>query len=106
MKKLSKELMKYQEEHHYTYESLANDLNLSKSAVYAYIKEYRNPNWKTLEQIARKINKNVLSLIDDCDYEADIKLLDALKKDPTIYEYFQKNTKTILSKIKKMILNK
>ena len=90
MKKLSKELVKYQKEHHYTYETLAQELNLSKSAVYAYSKNLRNPNWKTLEQIAKKINKNILSLIDDNDYEADIKLLDTLKKDPTIYEYFLK----------------
>ena len=106
MKKLSKELVKYQKEHHYTYETLAQELNLSKSAVYAYSKNLRKPNWKTLEQIAKKINKNILSLIDDNDYEADIKLLDTLKKDPTIYEYFLKNSKTILPKIKKMIPNK
>ncbi|MCI8575247.1 MAG: helix-turn-helix transcriptional regulator [Bacilli bacterium] len=106
MKKLSKELIKYQKAHRYTYEHLAKELSLSKSAVYAYTKGLRNPSWKTLEKIAKKINKNILSLIDDFDYESDIKLLDALKKDPTTYEYLLKNSKTILPKIKKMISNK
>ncbi len=106
MKKLSKELKKYQKDNHYTYEQLARFLGFSKSAVYAYTNELRNPNWKTLEQIAKKIQKNVLSLIDDANYEMDIKLLDTLKKEPNVYNYLLKNTKTVIQKIKKMIPDK
>lgn len=106
MKKLSKALKKYQTDHKYTYEEMAKFLNLSKSTLYSYENELRNPTWKTLEMIAKKININTLSLIDDNSYEADIKLLDILKKDPIVYEFMIKNPKTVLQKIKKMIPEK
>ena len=96
-------MKKYQKDHKYTYEEMAKYLNLSKSTLYAYANELRNPTWKTLDKIAKKLNKNALSLIDTTDYENDIKLLDALKKDPIVYEYIIKNTKIVLQKIKKMI---
>ena len=103
MKKLSNALKKYQQDYHLTYEELAKFLNLSKSTVYAYANELRNPNWKTLEKIAKKLNKNILSFIETMDYERDIKLLDTLKKEPKVYEYLIKNTKKVQEQIKKMM---
>ena len=103
MKKLSNALKKYQQDHHCTYDDLAKFLGLSKSTVYAYANELRNPNWNTLEKIAIKINKNILALIDTNDYERYIKLLDTLKKYIKVYEFIVKNPKKVQVQIKKMM---
>ncbi len=65
MKKISKILKDYKEQNHWTYQQLADDLQISKSNIYAYIKEKRNPSLKKLEEISKKLSVDIALLLDN-----------------------------------------
>ena len=107
MKKVSKLLSDYQTIHHLTYEKAAENLKLSKSSFYAYIKEKRNPTMNSLIKIAKSLNVNISSLIDGSYFdEKEMKFLKLLREEPTIYKLLLEYPEEEIEKLKKSLITK
>lgn len=104
MKKISQVLSEYQRSHQLTYTEMAKKLNLSKSSLYAYIKETRNPTIPSLLKIASSLNVNISSLFDVSFLdEQELKLLNHLRKEPNVHQLLLAYPKEQIEKIKQCL---
>lgn len=103
MKKVSEILKKYQRENHYTYQKLADHLKMSKSTVYAYIKETRNPSIKSIETIANYLNLPIEMFFEKKkSNQSELEFLRLLHQKPEIYQFLLKNPENSLIWLEKM----
>lgn len=104
MKKVSKILKKYQQENQYTYQKTAETLNMSKSTVYAYIHNTRNPSVKSVQKLAKSLKISPLSLLDEFgENTLEEQFLKELKKHQALYHTLMKSPKEYIQKIEQFI---
>ncbi len=107
MKKVSEALKNYQRENHYTYQKTADSLHMSKSTIYAYIHNKRNPSMNSIRKIAKSLNTSPFYLIDDTkENELEQKFLKELRKNKKVYNFFLQNFQKIILKIEQNLLEK
>lgn len=100
MKKISSILKQYQVEHNYTYQKVADALKMSKSSIYAYIHELRNPTMKSIEKLAYSLGKTVSELIDDSfPNEKERNFIELLRKKKNLYHFLLENSEEKIKNI-------
>lgn len=104
MKKVSDCLKKYQTDNHFTYKKTAESLHMSKSTIYAYIHNLRNPTMKSIKKLAVSLNMNPIYLIDDFDNNAlEEEFLKELRKNTYLYQNLMENPITSIKRIEKIL---
>lgn len=105
MKKVSQALNNYLTIHHFTYDQGAKNLKLSKSTLYAYAKEKRNPTLKSLSKIANALNVNLSTLLDvSLIEEQELNFLNYLREEPLIHKLLMNLPKEKIQELKKCLL--
>lgn len=103
MKQLSEILKTYQQENHYTYQKMANQLEISKSSIYAYIHEYRNPTIISFQKISKFLEKPMELFLDNSkESEKEGEFLKALCNHTKLYQYLLENPEEKIMEIEKL----
>ncbi len=107
MKKISEILTKYQKDNNYTYQELAKSLHMSKSTIYAYIHNTRNPSIKSVQNLAKSLNLKPMYLLDNNEENSkeDI-LLKELQKSKEIYQLILDHPKEARKQLEKSFQKK
>ena len=107
MEKISKILMQFQKDNHYTYQKTAEVLHMSKSSIYAYINHMRNPTMKSIRKLAESLNITVTSLLEDTiEVEKEKNFLNALRKEKDTYDFLLEQPEDKILQIKNRIVKK
>jgi len=99
--KVSEILKKYQKDNHYTYQKTAETLKMSKSTIYAYANNLRNPSMESIKKLAKSLKIRPDELIDDFLNPLEENLLRILRANKKVYNQVLKNPDIIIKHFEK-----
>lgn len=99
--KVSEALKKYQKENNYTYQKTAETLHMSKSTIYAYMNNLRNPSMESIRKLSKAFKICPVDLLDDMLNPLEEQLLKELRKNRKIYQKVLQNPSIIIEQLEK-----